>query len=108
MSQRKKKSKRKIPAGYDSTLEYDLHKKELKAWEYHPKEKVKYEVPSTYEADFRREICTSKGVGISERRCKEILLEVKGRFRTREEASKYIHIREALRKQSEASEQEKE
>jgi hypothetical protein len=100
---KKKKSKLKVPAGYDSRLEYELHKNELKDWEYHPKEKVHYEVPSTYEADFRTETCSVGGVGCTQRGCggkhQEILLEVKGRFRTREEASKYIHIREALRQQ---------
>lgn len=104
----RKKRKLPVPAGYDSRLEYELHKKEFKDWEYHPKDKVKYEVPSTYEADFRTEICSEKGLGCTDSRCggkhKEILLEVKGRFRTREEASKYIHIREALNKQEKETE----
>lgn len=104
----KKKSKVSVPAGYDSRLEYELHNNELKDWEYHPKEKVKYEVPSTYEADFRTETCSVGGVGCTQRGCggqhQEILLEVKGRFRTREEASKYIHIREALRQQEKDTE----
>lgn len=105
---KKKKSKVKVPAGYDSRLEYELHKKELKDWEYHPTEKVKYEVPSTYEADFRTETCSIGGLGCTERGCsgkhQEILLEVKGRFRTREEASKYIHIRQALNQQEKETE----
>lgn len=108
MSSRKKKGKKKVPTGYDSTLEYDLHNNELKDWEYHPREKVRYEVPSTYEADFRSEICSVEGMGCTKRGCsgkhQEILLEVKGRFRTREEASKYIHIREALRQQEKETE----
>lgn len=83
-----KKNKKKTPKGYDSRLEYDLHNKELKDWEYHPKEKIEYVVPSTYEPDFCCE--TSSGC---------ILVEVKGHFRTRDEASKYIHIRETLNKE---------
>jgi len=81
-----KKKKKKIPKGYDSRLEYDLHKHELKGWNYHPRERITYEVPSTYEPDFVTEI-----------NGKEILVEVKGRFRTRQEATKYIHVREALK-----------
>lgn len=81
----KKKIKKKIPKGYDSRFEYDLHKKELKGWKYHPTEKLNYVVRKTYEPDFIYE---------TENDC--LLVEVKGHFRTREEASKYIHIREAL------------
>lgn len=87
MPRRKKKTK---PIGYDSQLEHDLHKDQLKDWEYHPSERIHYEVPSSYEPDFVREI---KG--------KKILLEVKGRFRDRTEATKYIYIREALKENEE-------
>ena len=101
----KKKTKRKVPAGYDSALEYDLHNKELKQWEYHPTERVNYVVPSSYEPDFKAQVCSTNGLGCTECRCRcvhqEILLEVKGRFRTREEASKYIHIRQALKENQE-------
>lgn len=83
MSRTKKKIK--VPAGYDSKLEYELHHKELKDWEYHPYERIEYITPASYEPDF-----------ILESGRKILLAEVKGRFRTREEASKYIHIRKAV------------
>lgn len=83
MSRTKKKIK--VPKGYDSKLEYDLHKQELKKWRYHPDETIQYVVPASYEADF-----------ILEKRSVVYLLEVKGRFRERREASKYIHVRKAL------------
>lgn len=89
-----KNKKKKPPKGYDSRLEYDLHTKELKDWEYHPKEKIEYVVPSTYEPDFYCE--TSSGC---------ILVEVKGHFRTRDEASKYVHIRNSLEEQGYPSKQ---
>lgn len=91
---RTRKAKLPVPAGYDSRLEYLLHNNELKDWEYHPKERIEYVTPSSYEADFKTE--TAEG--------KIILLEVKGRFRTRAEASKYIYIREALNKAEEEAE----
>lgn len=98
---RKKKNKQAVPAGYDSRLEYDLHKNKLKGWSYHPEERIIYEVPSTYEPDFVTEICLEKNCKCTERRrcgrSKEVLVEVKGRFRTRQEATKYIYIREALK-----------
>lgn len=83
------KKKKLVPKGYDSRLEYDLHNNELKGWGYHPEERIHYAVPSTYEPDFYSEV-----------RGKEILVEVKGRFRTRQEATKYVYIRESLEEQS--------
>lgn len=100
-TKKKTKKKRKIvPAGYDSRLEYDLHKNELKNFNYHPEERIPYVTTSTYEPDFTTEICIEKDCKCTQRkRCgatKEILVEVKGRFRERKEASKYIHIRNSL------------
>lgn len=79
--------KKKIPKGYDSRFEYDLHKKELKNWEYHPDERIEYITKSTYEPDFILQVGE-----------KILCAEVKGRFRTRSEASKYLDIREAIQK----------
>lgn len=86
----KRKKKIKIPEGYDSRLEYDLHNNELKHLDYHPREKIHYAVPSTYEPDF---IYKSKG--------KTVLVEVKGRFRTSSEARKYRYVRESLKEKEE-------
>lgn len=92
---RKKKTKKaKAPKGYDSWLEYDLHNNELQEFNYHPEEKIYYAVPSSYSPDF---VCQ---VG-----SKTILIEVKGRFRTSQEARKYRYVRESL-EQGQASEQE--
>lgn len=78
---RKKKS---TPKGYDSGLEYELHKTSLQAWEHHP-DKIPYVSTHTYEPDFK------KTVGE-----KILYLEVKGRFRDNTEAAKYRFIRDAL------------
>lgn len=99
MSQRKKKNK--VPAGYDSKLEYDLHKNELKDLAYHPEEKIYYVTKHSYEPDFVAQIPVRKG------QTKTVLIEVKGRFRERKEASKYVSIRESFT-QEEAGSQEKE
>jgi len=79
-----RKAKPKPPKGYDSVFEYDLHKDKLKDWEFHPNE-IDYNVPHTYEPDFKR---TKNG--------RTVLLEVKGRFRDRAESRKYIYVREAI------------
>lgn len=100
---RKRKKKVKVPAGYDSKLEYDLHKNELKHCKYHPEERIQYVTTHLYEPDFVTEICLSKDCSCTKsRRCgrsKTILVEVKGRFRERKEASKYIAVRESLSKE---------
>jgi hypothetical protein len=103
-STRKKKTKKVVPKGYDSRLEYDLHNNELKGWNYHPEERIYYDVPSSYEPDFVTEVCLQDGSNLS----KDILVEVKGRFRTRPEASKYIHIRESFTKEASSKDQSKE
>jgi len=95
---RKSKTKKaKCPAGYDSRLEYDLANNELKQWEYHPKERVSYVIQANYEPDF-----------LLETPSKTFLLEVKGRFRTRSEASKYIHVRTSLEEARKEGGKEKE
>lgn len=105
---KKKKTKQVVPAGYDSRLEYDLHQNELKDFNYHPEERIRYAVPSTYEPDFVTEICLQQDCKCTKRRrCssrKEILVEVKGRFRERKEASKYIHIRDCIEQAREEEE----
>ena len=78
------KKKAKTPKGYDSGLEYELHKKELKEWSHHP-ERIPYVSHHTYEPDFKKVIDGNV-----------ILIEVKGRFRDNSEAAKYPAIREAL------------
>lgn len=86
--QKRKKSKVKPPKGYDSMLEFNLHKDKLKNWEYHPSETVEYTVPHYYEPDF-----------VLESGRKVFLLEVKGRFRERKEASKYVYIQKACQEE---------
>lgn len=76
-----KKRDKKLPKGYDSWLEYELHENELKEYNHHP-EKVSYTVSHTYEPDFVHPEFPS------------ILIEVKGRFRDNTEASKYKWIRD--------------
>lgn len=99
MKSKKKKSK-PVPKGYDSRLEYDLHKNELKNWVYHPSEKIEYVSRHKYEPDFTGKICMEQDCSCDDsRHCpssKEVVLEVKGRFRTRQEATKYIFVQEAL------------
>ena len=79
----------KCPTGYDSWFEYDLHKTVLKGWEHHGC-KFEYTETHRYEPDFTR--TTSEGT---------ILVESKGRFRDRREATKYLHIRSSLPKDTE-------
>lgn len=79
-----RKKKKLPPKGYDSTFEYDLSQDLGKEWEHHPK-RISYVSKHTYQPDFKRE----KGGKVE-------LIEAKGRFRTRNEASKYIAIRESL------------
>ena len=67
--------------GYDSLLEQNLHQNELADYGHHP-DKVNYVVGHTYEPDFVHEDY------------KNILIEVKGRFRDPQEAAKYRHIRD--------------
>ena len=108
----RRKTKRKVPVGYDSCLEYDLHNNELDGWNYHPTERVSYAVPSTYEPDFVTEVKWNEDCICSEGRCthclKTILVEVKGRFRTRQEATKYIYVRQSLEEETNQTGKEQE
>jgi len=67
---------------YDSNFERTLHEGGLKGCKFHPP-RVKYTIKREYEPDFVYG---------------NILIEAKGRFRDRQESSKYIHIRNALPK----------
>lgn len=73
--------KKDIPKGYDSWLEWDLHRDSLQGCELHTHE-IDYVQYKTYIPDF---IYNSV-----------IFIEVKGRFRTSAEARKYIDVRESL------------
>lgn len=66
--------------GYDSRFEYNLHKGPLKKTKYHT-DKIPYSIETFYEPDFS---------------WKDILIEAKGRFRSRQEAAKYVWIRRSL------------
>lgn len=65
---------------YDSHFERTLHEGPLKGCKFHPK-RIKYTIHREYEPDFQYG---------------KVLLEAKGRFRDRQESSKYIHVRNAL------------
>ena len=78
------KKKKSTPKGYDSGLEYDLHKGALANCRHHP-EKIPYVSRHTYEPDFAKEV---EG--------RTIYIEVKGRFRDNAEAAKYVFVREML------------
>lgn len=70
---------------YDSKFEEKFHKSNPDL-EFHPAEKIEYVVPAKYEIDFKYVNSTGK----------VFLIELKGRFRTSTEASKYKHIRSVL------------
>ena len=53
---------------------------------YHTDDRIKYEIPKVYEPDF-----------IYRTKSNTIYIEAKGRFRTSEEARKYVHISKRLR-----------
>lgn len=65
---------------YDSRFEEDLHKGALSKCKFHP-DKVHYKVERKYEPDFQYG---------------NTLIESKGRFRDRTEATKYLWVRKAL------------
>jgi len=83
------KKRKATPKGYDSGLEYDLHKGMLKAWSHHS-HKISYVSRHKYEPDFVRTIGD-----------KVLYVEVKGRFRDNAEAQKYPFIREGLKENEE-------
>lgn len=78
------RKKKKTPKGYDSGLEYELHKTILSEWCHHPN-KIPYVSRHTYEPDFKKVIGD-----------KVLYVEVKGRFRDNAESRKYIDVREVL------------
>jgi len=86
MKKRKAFKKRaRTPKGYDSGLEYDLHKGALKGWDHHTT-KIPYVSKHTYQPDFVKKVGDTN-----------LILEVKGRFRDSGEAAKYVFVREVLK-----------
>lgn len=77
---KKRGSRGKPPKPYDSWLEYDLHQGPLKGCSHHP-DRLPYTIEKEYEPDFIVD---------------NTLIEVKGRFRDRTEAAKYLWIRRTL------------
>ena len=73
------------PKRYDSGFEHEVSLSLGEGWEHHPP-KMDYISKHTYQPDFRKEVDG-----------KVTLVEAKGRFRSRSEASKYLSIREALK-----------
>lgn len=78
------RKKKTYPKEFDSGFEHKLSEALDKGWEHHPA-RLSYVSSHTYQPDFKKEIDG-----------KVIFIEAKGRFRTRNEASKYIAIRECL------------
>ena len=76
---KKRKVKAKLPSGFDSKLEMDLEK-EMKGCDWKP-DKIPYTIEKVYNPDAQYG---------------NTLIEIKGRFRTNEESSKYIWVREHL------------
>lgn len=70
---------------FDSKWEKTLHEGLLKNADYHTKDHVSYSIPKTYKPDF-----------IVRRSDGDIYVEAKGRFRDRDEARKYIFIKECV------------
>jgi hypothetical protein len=71
---------------FDSNLEKKLYA-QMKSCTYHPAKRIEYIIPKKYEPDF----CYNNNGWMT-------YIEVKGRFRTREEARKYVEVRKALGK----------
>lgn len=81
---KKKVRVRGYPKPYKSKLEYNLHRGPMKHLEYEPKwASTEYTITKTYNPDF-----------VSKEH-PEIYYEAKGRFRTFDEAKKYVHFRES-------------
>ena len=77
----------KIPAGYDSKFEYDMHKRKLKGCNWKP-DSVSYAIPHKYKPDAK--FVRPDGT--------EVLIELKGRhgWAKQSEMGKYKHVRESL------------
>jgi predicted nuclease of restriction endonuclease-like RecB superfamily len=69
---------------YDSKFEKEAHEI-MQSCEYHPEKRIFYLVPKQYEPDF-----------VYTHHSKTWYIEAKGRFRTSEEARKYVIIAETL------------
>lgn len=83
------KAKGRPPEGFDSWLEYELYQDKLSRCDYHV-ETIEYVQRRTYEPDF-----------VARTKSKTIYIEVKGRFRDRNEARKYIDVIKSLHKDQE-------
>ena len=83
-SGKQQKRNKKPPAGYDSWFEYELHTGPLKGTTFHPGG-VPYVQKRTYYPDFHKRIGNV-----------DYYFEAKGRFRDRQEARKYIDVRDGL------------
>jgi hypothetical protein len=72
---------------FDSKFEKEVYAllNKVEGFKYHPQQTIKYTVSRTYEPDF-----------VYKTRKKTVWVEVKGRFRTSDEARKYVCISEAL------------
>lgn len=81
------KRDKKLPKGFDSWLEYDLHQGPLREAVHHPSKDylIPYEIPHTYALDFIFTVGDTM-----------YLAESKGRARDSSELRKYTFIREAL------------
>lgn len=77
-------NKKTYPSNFDSCLEFDISNTLLGTWLHHPT-KINYTSSHEYQPDFKKVIGD-----------KVFYIEAKGRFRTRNEAAKYLAIREAL------------
>jgi hypothetical protein len=80
-----KRTRKNVPAGYDSWFEYDLYNK-LKECKYHT-EAIDYVIARKYHPDF-----------IFHNGKYKVFIEAKGRFRDRGEARKYTAVKEGLGK----------
>ena len=69
---------------FDSKFEKEAYAL-MKGCEYHPQQKIYYTIPRTYEPDF-----------VYKTKSKTIWIEAKGRFRTSDEARKYVYIAKTL------------
>lgn len=83
----KKRTRKNVPKGFDSWLEYDLYQK-LRRCEYHP-DRIDYVQHKQYEPDF---------VYYDDKEQIKTFIEVKGRFRDRAEAKKYVDVRSSLQR----------
>lgn len=81
------KRDKRLPKGYDSFLEFDLHNGPLKEAQHHPSKQdmVQYSIPHQYEYDFL--------FGFEDTL---YISEAKGRARDSAELRKYLYVRDYL------------